>query len=203
MLCDERWLVNEKHQKWGKPHRERAKCRGEGERSEKVIQSWRRKDPELSSLRPLPSPLCSLFSLSPVPSLCDWTLLPVWPGFWSQHITSHLVSHNRQSLELAARLCVHPVHKPAAEGTSKHAHRKKNNSTIWFICDKVIVNWCAHPSLWHKPPWFNAGQAEVRSFTEGLSSATQSIIRLSSALLHWQPCSYYSLEESICLGKQS
>lgn len=66
-----------------------------------------------------------------------WSKLPVWPGFWSQHITSHFVSHSSQLQELAARLCTHPV----AEGISKHcleAKETQNNRAIWFLGENAV-----------------------------------------------------------------
>lgn len=94
-------------------------------RTEKI---GRRKDPQLSSPHLQLSPLF-LCSCSPYSAPFDWTELPVWLGFWSHYTTLCFVSHNSQSLEVAALLCVHPVHKPVAAGFSK----QKYNDTIWFL----------------------------------------------------------------------
>lgn len=117
----------------------------------KIDTSGRRKDPQLSSFNPPPSPLCLcssrplLFSSLLSSSLCDWSEL-FWPGFWSQHITSHFVSHNSHLRELAARLCMQPVHRPAAEGIWKQhrlftAKETQNNGTIWFSGRERSENW--------------------------------------------------------------
>lgn len=143
--------------------------------------------------------------LYPFSSLCDWSELPVWPGSWSQHITSHFVSHNSQLLELAARLCMHPVRKPAAEGISKHclgAKETKNNSTIWFF---VRIQWemvemCALTLTYFHHSAILAHATVVQCYNKNdlhsaLSSETKSVISYCSTLP--------MLSESISLSKQS
>lgn len=71
---------------------------------------------------------------------------------------------------------MHPVHKPAAEGISKHcsgAKETKNNGTIWFLCETVVraagdVCTLAHifPSFCHFGRRHSGFKAEIKSFAE-------------------------------------
>ena len=109
----------------------------------------------------VPPGLFSLLS-SPVlsTSLCDWSEL-FWPGFWSQHITSHFVSHNSHLRELAARLCMQPVHRPAAEGIWKQ-HK--------LFCSKRDTEQWHNLIFWSKTEW-GIGNCDMNAHTYFIHSA--------------------------------
>lgn len=161
--------------------------RNEGEQSENWYKADEERTLSLHFLTLCP-PLYFSLHLSPFSSPCDWSELPVWPGFWSQQITSHFVSHNSQLLELAGRLCMQPVHKPAAEGISKpcfEANETQNNSTSWFLGENGLrISGDTHTLMF--PPFChvgthhsssNGGEAEIRSISEWSFFCRQSITR--------------------------